>query len=695
MLDGLLAGDDWDVLRPLLRVHRPRAAHDVPLLRPQAPALHRGRRRRSGAARSSQAYQEMDRDRRRGDAEDAGRDAILMVVSDHGFASFRRSDELQHLAGEERLHGAHRRGAPSAQEPRGPLRPGRLLHQRRLVEDPGLRHGPGQHLHQPQGPRGARASSSPGAEYAALVAARSRQELEAFVDAETGEKPVAHVFTRDEAYGDLRPGADPRPDPLQQRGLPRRLAGQPGRHRQGDRRAQHRRSGAATTARSTRRWSTASCSATASSTSQPQPYMGDVMPTMLEHLRRPAADEARRPEPAAAPRPARPAEPRARRAGRSARRRARGRVRRAASPSSRRRRTMRPAKSAPRGRARADPRRDRGALERGSTAHGSWRPGSRARSSDWPPSSSSRSGGVAEAEAAREVARARVAEAEARIARLEGELAEERRAARARVAGLYRLGRHGYLRLAFSLEPGEDPVPAIRLLRYLARRDARRRSSDSSGLRAELASERTALEQRHAEASRLGEPAGGAARRARPARGRQVGAPRRHAEREPAARRPRHRAHAARGAPLDAARLALRPRREALAGRPIQEFRGAARLAGARPGDRRLRAAARSALRHPRAAQRRRHRDAAGRAGARGLSPARCVYAGAVRGLRTDRGGAAPGARLHALRRALEALPVAQGRSAIFEPVVGARGHTLYFEIRDRQPPRGPARWLR
>jgi predicted AlkP superfamily phosphohydrolase/phosphomutase len=32
-----------------------------------------------------------------------------------------------------------------------------------------------------------------------------KQGLEAFVDEETGEKPVAHVFTRDEAYGTYDP----------------------------------------------------------------------------------------------------------------------------------------------------------------------------------------------------------------------------------------------------------------------------------------------------------------------------------------------------------------------------------------------------------------------------------------------------------------------------------------------------------
>jgi septal ring factor EnvC (AmiA/AmiB activator) len=38
--------------------------------------------------------------------------------------------------------------------------------------------------------------------------------------------------------------------------------------------------------------------------------------------------------------------------------------------------------------------------------------------------------------------------------------------------GLYRLGEYGYLRLLLAIEPGADPLSAVRSLRYLARRDA-------------------------------------------------------------------------------------------------------------------------------------------------------------------------------------------------------------------------------
>ncbi len=79
----------------------------------------------------------------------------------------------------------------------------------------------------------------PGEEYKQVVAA-IKAGLESFVDEETGERPVAHAFTRDEAYeGVYDPELIPDLIPFEQRRLSRRLAGQPGRHRQDHRRAQH------------------------------------------------------------------------------------------------------------------------------------------------------------------------------------------------------------------------------------------------------------------------------------------------------------------------------------------------------------------------------------------------------------------------------------------------------------------------
>ncbi len=139
--------------------------------------------------------------------------------------------ELQHLAGAERLHDADRRGQ-RPQEPRGPVRPGQVLRQRRLVEDQGLRaRASGRSTSTSRGAR--RRASSSRAPSTRQLAAAIKAGLEAYVDPETGEQPVAHVFTRDEAYGIYDPVLIPDLIPSQQRGLPRRLAGQPGRHRQG------------------------------------------------------------------------------------------------------------------------------------------------------------------------------------------------------------------------------------------------------------------------------------------------------------------------------------------------------------------------------------------------------------------------------------------------------------------------------
>lgn len=79
---------------------------------------------------------------------------------------------------------------------------------------------------------------------------------------------------------------------------------------------------------------------------------------------------------------------------------------------------------------------------------------------------------VREARAESELATARAEEAAGRVGELEWELAGERRRLESRLAGLYRIGRHGHARLVFALDPQADPLPAIRLLRYLVRRDA-------------------------------------------------------------------------------------------------------------------------------------------------------------------------------------------------------------------------------
>lgn len=119
---------------------------------------------------------------------------------------------------------------------------------------------------------------------------------------------------------------------------------------------------------------------------------------------------------------------------------------------------------------------------------------------------------LAEAKAEREVADQRLAASAARLAELETAFASVRADLAARLAGLYRLGRGGYLRLALSIEPGAPMLPAMRQLRVLARRDrealdryrqARERVAIERAQRARLRSEaenwQAEQEQRRAE----------------------------------------------------------------------------------------------------------------------------------------------------------------------------------------------------
>jgi septal ring factor EnvC (AmiA/AmiB activator) len=78
---------------------------------------------------------------------------------------------------------------------------------------------------------------------------------------------------------------------------------------------------------------------------------------------------------------------------------------------------------------------------------------------------------LAESLAARDLAVRRVAASEREVERLGAVVEATRRELGQRLAALYRLGRHGYLRLFLSLDPRRPLLPSLRLMRYLARRD--------------------------------------------------------------------------------------------------------------------------------------------------------------------------------------------------------------------------------
>lgn len=107
-----------------------------------------------------------------------------------------------------------------------------------------------------------------------------------------------------------------------------------------------------------------------------------------------------------------------------------------------------------------------------------------------------------EAQAALRLFDARLAELGDTVSTLEAQLLEHREALRRRLTDLYRLGRQGYLRLVLSVRSRRQLLPAIRALRYLARRDGELldRFLDT---RAELAHERDELLERQHERERL------------------------------------------------------------------------------------------------------------------------------------------------------------------------------------------------
>jgi septal ring factor EnvC (AmiA/AmiB activator) len=78
---------------------------------------------------------------------------------------------------------------------------------------------------------------------------------------------------------------------------------------------------------------------------------------------------------------------------------------------------------------------------------------------------------LAEALAARNLAAQRASVSEQEVQRLEASVVAARQGLARRLTGIYRLGRQGYLRLFFLLKPDDQLLPAIRWMRYLARRD--------------------------------------------------------------------------------------------------------------------------------------------------------------------------------------------------------------------------------
>lgn len=298
---------------------------------------------------------------------------------------------------------------------------------------------------------------------------------------------------------------------------------------------------------------------------------------------------------------------------------------------------------------------------------------------------------LAEATAAHELATERAADAETRIGELEAALDGLRDDLKRRLAGLYRLGRHGYLRLFFSLEPDADLLPAIRQLRFLVRRD-RAVIDRFTATRDRLAVERRRLEDERRDAELWRE-------RERERRD------------ELAAARLRYQRALAR---LQAERWRLEQKsrdlrekerklarlidslvdadRAALAGTPIDEFRGVLDwpVRGEVVGEFGSRLDPRYGTEVPRNGI---DVAAAGRE-IRAVFPGEVLYASVFEGYGPMVVVHHPG-RVFTLYAGLAQLRVEKGDVISLGQVVGVAAGDLYFEIRRENQPEDPLTWLR
>lgn len=300
---------------------------------------------------------------------------------------------------------------------------------------------------------------------------------------------------------------------------------------------------------------------------------------------------------------------------------------------------------------------------------------------------------VAEAAAARALAQERVDAAETAVTRLGEELDAARSSLRRRLTGLYRLGREGPLRLLLAAEPGADLSAAVRLLRFLVRRDARAVERYVE-VRDRLEAERRLLEEERAEVERwLAEAE---------ARRRELAAARSRQDRLLA------RARAERRELSERARSLIDKERKLsnlldflygragtpLAGRPIQEFRGV--LDWPVPGEVTVPFGPRTDPRYRTAVPHNGIEIAPGE----GAPPVRAVYPGRVLFAAPFQGYGPTvvvhhAGRVFTLYAGLGALRVGQGDVLELGDPVGTAEGPLYFEIRRENRPEDPLNWLR
>lgn len=279
-------------------------------------------------------------------------------------------------------------------------------------------------------------------------------------------------------------------------------------------------------------------------------------------------------------------------------------------------------------------------------------------------------------------------------ARLEAELERVRLDLRRRLAGLYFLGRQGYLKIFFSLEPSRadrDVLPAIRQLRFLVLRNQATLEKFLS-IKAELEAERRNLEKsrleitswRDQESERRGQLVHLRARQAEVLA--RAAAERRDLDAETAALEER-----ATGLARFINAL-ITSDSSALSGTPIQNLRGSLDwpVAGTVnvPFGPRRDSRYRTEVPH-------RGIEIATTAGSyvRAVFPGEVMFASLFEGYGPMVVIGHPG-KVYSLSAGLERLNVRKGDVVSLGDVVGVSAETTYFEIRVDNEPQDPERWL-
>ncbi len=194
--------------RPAVRVHRSGRPRLLAVRRSGASGVRPGARAASGAPGLLKSYQLMDAIVGEAMAAADKQGAALIVMSDHGFATWRRSINYNTWLAQNGYLALRTGVQTERSQPRDPLRlresSGRTSTGRRRAPTPSAS---GTSTSTSKG-REAQGTVRPGAEYEALKQ-ELKGKLEAIVDPENGEKPVSRVVTREEAYSKFDPNLIP------------------------------------------------------------------------------------------------------------------------------------------------------------------------------------------------------------------------------------------------------------------------------------------------------------------------------------------------------------------------------------------------------------------------------------------------------------------------------------------------------